>query len=188
MIFSSLAAPCYHDDNPGTTRDDKAPDSFKWISLKMLYLTSYWDQSLHDTFFLLKNVFANEMNNINISKMTALLSLQWHDMGITAYQIIGNSNVQQLYQGNKTKTLKLRITDLFRVIQERISLTKGWWCKTCTYAKTVYFHQHGFGYDFPLIRILLGYDDVSTWKCFPQCLPLWGESTGQPRFSVLKRL
>ena len=34
-------------------------------------------------------------------------------MGITAYQIIGNSNVQQLDQADKTKTLKLRIKDRF---------------------------------------------------------------------------
>ena len=50
-FFSSLAAPCYHNDNPGATRDDKATDRFKSISVKMLYLTSYWDQSLHDTFY-----------------------------------------------------------------------------------------------------------------------------------------
>ena len=112
-IFPLLAAPCYHDDNPGTTRDDKAPDRFKWIRVKNVYLTSYWDQSLHDTYFLCNKIFANEINNINASKMTTLLSLQWHNMAISAYQIVGNSNVQQLDHANKTKTLKFRITGPF---------------------------------------------------------------------------
>ena len=79
----------------------------------MLYLTSYWDQSLHDTFVLCNEIVANDMNNIDTSKLTTPLSLQWHNMGITVYQIIDNSNVRQLDYANKTKTLKFRITDPF---------------------------------------------------------------------------
>ena len=45
-VFSSLEALGYYNDNPGATRDDKAPDRFKWIHVYIVYLTSYWDQSL----------------------------------------------------------------------------------------------------------------------------------------------